>query len=364
MDTQKPIILIVDDNRTNFVLLTEILEQFDCEFDYAASGKETLMKIENTEYALTLLDVQMPEMDGYQTLEKMTQIMNNRLMPVIFISAIYSDDYYKIKGIKTGAVDFMAKPLVSEILIGKVNVFLNLYHNKKELERINVELKQVIEEKQKVEEKVRKSLSEKERLLSEIHHRVKNNMQMVATMLSLQSKYGNPENMIEAFEKSIDRINSMAMVHEKLYESKNFGEVEMKLYIEELAYELVGAYQGDKNIELKLSLDCVMLEIDTAITLGLLLNELITNTVKYAFPNKMTGTVTIEFTKADEDYLRLAIIDDGVGLPADFELRKNKSLGMQLIDGFVRELYGKLNISSNNGTNIEVLFKPVKKSRT
>ena len=127
MKIVKPSILIVDDNKTNYLLLTEVLHRFDCEFDYAATGKEALKKIETNEYALALLDVQMPEMDGYETLAKMSHKLNNDLMPVIFISAIYSDDYYKIKGIQSGAVDFMAKPLVSEFLIGKVNVFLNLY---------------------------------------------------------------------------------------------------------------------------------------------------------------------------------------------------------------------------------------------
>jgi len=494
MDSQPiiPRILLVDDIETNLFLLEEILQEIKAEFVYALSGKQAVELAANQEFAIALVDVQMPLLDGYQTVEMMRLNQESKLLPVIFISAIYSDDYYKIKGIKSGAVDFISKPIEPDILIGKVQVFINLYVQKKKLEQYNIQLKQLVEQKEKIAQALRdheeqlstitnaaqdgiimlnadayiefwnpaaekifeyhfheisqssiyqtivspdrveefkkiynqiidtgnadilvslfeivamrkgkeyfpleinissviiknqrhiiaivrditerkkieahlkNSLDEKERLLSEIHHRVKNNMQMVSTILSLQANYGIYDNPVTVFEESIDRINSMAMVHEKLYLSKNFGEIEISNYIQELSYELVGAYQGDKNLQLELDVDSLMIEIDSAITLGLLLNELITNTIKHAFPNRNQGAVYINLKLIEGNYIHLNIGDNGVGLPVDFTVRKKNSLGMQLIEGFVKELNGKLITTSDKGANFDIVFKPIKKSR-
>jgi CheY-like chemotaxis protein len=130
----KPKILLVDDKLENLIALERLLADLEIEFVRAQSGNQAIIHCLEQEFALALIDVQMPEMDGFETLEFMRQEQKSRLLPVIFVSAIYSEDYYKIKGIETGAVDFITKPIIPEILRGKVRIFLSLYLQRKELE--------------------------------------------------------------------------------------------------------------------------------------------------------------------------------------------------------------------------------------
>lgn len=133
-------ILIVDDKVENLIALERLLADLDLEFIRASSGNEALAKTLEYEFTLALIDVQMPEMDGYETVELLRQDDKSKLLPIIFVSAIYKNDYYQIKGIETGAVDFITKPIIPEILLGKVRVFLDLYRHRKELEEKNKQL--------------------------------------------------------------------------------------------------------------------------------------------------------------------------------------------------------------------------------
>lgn len=206
-------------------------------------------------------------------------------------------------------------------------------------------------------------LTEKERLLSEVHHRVKNNMQMVSSMLKLQAYNIDPENVVESFQVSVNRIKSMAIIHEKLYESKNFGEIDMNAYVKELSEDLIAAYHDNKDIALRVNIPPLMLEIDTAITLGLLLNELVTNSLKYAFYGRDRGEISISLFNIFENNYELIVEDDGIGLPDNFDEKNKKSLGMQLINGFTKELFGTIDYKSDKGTVFIVKFKQVRRSR-
>lgn len=131
---EKPKILLVDDKEANLVALETLLKDLDVTFIRAFSGNEALSKLLEHEFALLLIDVQMPDMDGFETVSLLRNDPNYKCLPIIFISAIYSEDFYKIKGIEAGAVDFIAKPIIPEILKGKVSVFLTLYNQRRELE--------------------------------------------------------------------------------------------------------------------------------------------------------------------------------------------------------------------------------------
>ncbi len=141
MNNDKPKILIVDDKIENLVVLEKVLENLDIELIRASSGNEALEKLLELEFALVLMDVQMPGMDGFETVEIMHQKEKTRHLPVIMISAIYSTDYYKIKGVESGAIDFITKPIVPKILYGKVTLFLELYQKNKKLEKTLEEIK-------------------------------------------------------------------------------------------------------------------------------------------------------------------------------------------------------------------------------
>ena len=163
----KPKILIVDDKIANLIALEKVLLKQDVDFIRAMSGEEALMMVAKNEFALALIDVQMPLMDGFETVEIMRQDIKTQHLPVIFVSAIYSENYYKIKGIKVGAVDFITKPIVHEILLGKVRIFLELYEQKKQLEEQNQALLSAISERQQAENELKQHQEHLEKLVEE-----------------------------------------------------------------------------------------------------------------------------------------------------------------------------------------------------
>lgn len=196
---------------------------------------------------------------------------------------------------------------------------------------------------------MRASLSEKEALLQEIHHRVKNNLQVISSLLSLQSGYIRDEATLVQFQECQGRIRSMALIHEKLYQSETLACVDLKDYLDGLARMIFSTYAMGGNLKLDLSLDPVRASIDTAVPLGLLVNELMTNAAKYAFPEHRPGCVRLTLRAGDEGAFTLALEDDGIGLPAGFQMNSAKTLGMRLIGMFVKQLDGKLEITTAPG---------------
>jgi len=212
----------------------------------------------------------------------------------------------------------------------------------------------------KIENEIKRSLNEKEMLIKEIHHRVKNNMQIITSLLNLQSSYFEDENVKSVFKESQNRVKSMAMVHEKLYQSKDLARINFADYIKSLALGLLSSNGIDSNgIKLNLDLDTFYLGIDTAIPLGLLLNEVITNSLKHAFPHGKNGTITIELRKKDSIFI-MSISDDGVGLPHDLELENSTTLGMKLIMSLVDQLDADLTMERSRGTKFIIKFRELK----
>jgi PAS domain S-box-containing protein len=221
-----------------------------------------------------------------------------------------------------------------------------------------------ITERLDYEHQIHNSLLEKERLLSEIHHRVKNNMQMVAAMLELQTDYLNEHNTKESFIIASNRIQSMSLIHEKLYETKNFGEIDLQSYLSDLVTSLVESYQGDKHVSLDIQIEKNTMEIDSAITCGLLLNEIITNSLKHAYTdNRDDKQLKVHMVKQKNKKFKLIVQDNGKGLPEDFDINTTKSLGIQLIKGFINELKGTYDIKNESGTIYDIEIEAMKKSR-
>lgn len=209
-------------------------------------------------------------------------------------------------------------------------------------------------------EKIKKSLNEKEVLLSEIHHRVKNNLQVISSMLRLQSKFvGDRDvNITDILNDSRSRIKSMALIHEKLYMSHDFSNVNIKDYIITIADELLRTYSVDSDIiRLNVEIEDIELTIDTAIPLGLILNELITNSIKYAFPDGRGGEITIFLRKSHNEMLNFVYRDSGTGMPDNMELEKPKTLGIHLIKTFIKQLRGELSMLNNDGLEVSAHFK-------
>lgn len=209
------------------------------------------------------------------------------------------------------------------------------------------------------EEKIMDSLKEKEVLLQEIHHRVKNNMQIISSLLSLQANHTDNEETVEILKESRGRVKSMAMIHEKLYHGQNIGKLNMAEYLNNLVRDIVRFYSTpSSDIDMDVDVEDIKLNIDTAIPMGLMVNEIVSNSTKYAFPNK-NGIITLKLKYVDDYYL-LYVSDNGIGLPEDLNIHESSTLGLKLINSLAIQLEGELEIKSNNGTSFLLKFKELK----
>ena len=199
-------------------------------------------------------------------------------------------------------------------------------------------------------------LVEKQWLLKEIHHRVKNNFHIVASLLEIQSSYLKNKEALSAIKESQHRIHSMSIIHQKLYQSETLSTIHMPEYIYELVEYLRESYAIRENIAFSLQIENIELNDASAITLGLILNETITNAIKYAFAKTEGGKISISLNHVSSAQLLLSIADNGSGLPVDFESRMGASMGMELLQGLTDDLGGTLSIETNGGTHIKVIF--------
>ncbi|MGA1874780.1 MAG: histidine kinase dimerization/phosphoacceptor domain -containing protein [bacterium] len=448
---EKPKILIVDDKPENIFALRESLKDIEAEFIEAASGNEALKQILNHDFALALIDVQMPIMDGYELAEIMRGDEKARHIPIIFISAIYSDDYHLFKGYDSGAVDFITKPYEPSIFLSKCKIFINLYTQKREIEKSRDYIHNIlasmhdalmvtnpqgviekvnkattkllgydqgeligksiglivekaedvfykeertllaksgrripvlfsrslmrneaggmkgmvfvatdISDRKQAEEKIKASLEEKELLLRELYHRTKNNMQVIVSLIMLQSNYIKDERVLQTFREIENRIKSMALVHKNLYQSKSLSKIDLKQYVEELAQNLLKSYNTPSGqISLKFSAGkSIFISIDTAVPCGLVINEILSNSLQHAFPGDRKGEITMSLHTTDTNEIEIRIADNGIGVPQDFDFRKTNSLGFELIISLIeKQLNGEVKINTDQGMEIRFRFK-------
>jgi len=216
----------------------------------------------------------------------------------------------------------------------------------------NIEL---LEEQKETEKKIRRSLEEKLILVKEIHHRVKNNLQIISSLLHMQTSGVKDSRLLSVLKESEDRVQSMSLVHEKLYQSDLMATIDFSEYINSLAERLISSYSVHNNIALNIESDPLMLSINTAIPCGLIINEILTNAIKYAFPDNHEGIIEIRL-KVKNEQINLQISDNGIGLPEDLNLKKIKSLGMKLIQVLTDQIDGELSINRDNGTLYSLSF--------
>ncbi len=214
-----------------------------------------------------------------------------------------------------------------------------------------------IDDQKRTQEQLLLSLQEKEVLLKEIHHRVKNNLQIISSLLNLQSEHINEKQCINLFKVSQNRVESMALIHEKLYQSNDLARIEFADYIQDLVYSIFNSYQFDSSvITLNLKLEQVFLNIGSAIPCGLIINELVLNCFKHAFPAGHSGEIRIEFHPTSDNKYTLVIRDNGIGFPPDIDFRNTSSLGLQLVNALTNQLEGTIELNTNGGAEFEITF--------
>ena len=192
-------------------------------------------------------------------------------------------------------------------------------------------------------------------LLKEIHHRVKNNLHIVMSLLKSQSYFLEDQSALAAIRNSQHRIQSMSLIHQKLYLSDNLTAIRMPEYVMELVEYLTESFSSHRNVQFHLKIEDVEMDVSQAVPLGLILNEAITNCFKYAFPEKK-GNIWVKLENTVHDSFCLEIRDNGIGIPPDVDIKKLRSLGMKLINGLAEDLEGELTIDIRNGTSIMVQF--------
>ncbi len=218
-----------------------------------------------------------------------------------------------------------------------------------------------ITERKKAEKKIKASLEEKTVLLREIHHRVNNNMQIISSLLNLQSRYVDGDDIaLDVLMKSQNRVKSMAMIHEKLYKSQDLTHINFTDYIQSLVSDLFYSYKiKEDQIKLILEIEDVILNMETAVPCGLIISELVSNSLKYAFPEGINGEVLISL-KSDGDTFGLIIGDNGIKFPEELDFKNTDSLGLTLVNSLVSQIDGEIELDRSHGTEFKITFKELK----
>ena len=369
----------------------------------ATDGTEAIAAIEHSLPKLILLDVMMPKLDGFETCKILRDNPLTRNIPIIFMTALTDLDK-KIKAFKLGGNDYITKPfhkaellvrvesqlrvldlnqilakqndLLQQEIHRKYEAEISLLDSNERLQEANQSLQLEIEnrkamglrlqaeivDRKKAEKRVRQSLQEKDLLLKEIHHRVKNNLFIVSSLLESQADYIKEPQVLKILDNSQNRIMSMALIHEQLHSSveqhnnNSLCKIDFQLYLTTLTEHLIDSIFA-KQIELQADIQQVYLNIETAQPCGLIVNELVSNAIEHAFPNTNTGVIVLSFT---QDYLgnnTLVLKDNGIGFPADKDFFQTESLGLELVTTLVEQLEGTIVVNSDRGTEITISFR-------
>jgi len=221
-----------------------------------------------------------------------------------------------------------------------------------------VEVLHDITDHKRAEDQIKKSLQEKEVMLREIHHRVKNNLQVVSSLLNIQARTARDKETIEILSESRDRIRTMSLIHSQLYEGRDLAEINMKGFIDQLLGQLLQSYPiGDARIASVVRVDDYPFPISTAVPVGLIINELLSNTLKHAFEGRDEGKIEVSLTASEGGRINLTVSDDGVGLPPGFDINATRTLGLRLVKILAEDqLQGNLEVMSDGGTTFRIEF--------
>ncbi|MBE0517381.1 MAG: response regulator [Methanophagales archaeon] len=335
----KPIkVLLVEDNPGDARLIREMISEvrgalFDLKWaDKLSTGLEQLAA---GEVEVLLLDLLLPDSQGINTFARAHAQAPE--IPIVVLTGL-DDETLAVKAIREGAQDYLVKGQFDS-------------------NSLNRSIRHAIERKC-AEKQIKASLREKEILLREIHHRVKNNLQIISSLLYLQSKHIKDAVALDMFRDSQNRIKSMALIHDKLYQFKDLGKIDIAEYIRALATDLFHSYGVEPDgVKLKIDVHEVLLGVDTALPWGLIINELVSNSLKHAFPDGKEGTIRIELLRSVNEHTFILIVSDtGIGFPKDFDFRNTGTLGLQLVITLVEQLNGTIELDRSRGTEFKITF--------
>ncbi len=342
-------VLFVDDNETIQKLYKRLLEKHVNHFYIARNGNHGLELYIKHKPDLVITDINMPVMDG---LDMVREIKTSYPNAKIVVMSAYNVKENFIESVNLGVDGYLMKPVEAKKLLSLIDEFAGITMMKWELESKE-------RMRREAEEFLKKSLAEKEVLLREVHHRVKNNMQIISSILRMQSRNIEDEKLKEVLQESQNRIHSMALIHENLYSNEGLEDIKFANYVRSLSGNIARSYASQQAIvKFDYQIDDAYLPMDVAIPCGLIINELISNSFKYAFKEKNHGIITISFKELDEKgKYQLIIGDDGMGISRDIDITKTKSLGMKIVHKLVQQIDGEIENDFSIGTKFKITFK-------
>lgn len=431
-------VLLIEDNLTDIVLIREMLKEVRkprFKLHNTRRLEEGLDHIEKNEADVLLLDLNLPDSYGLDTFQKAKERAPQ--IPIVILSA-FDDEDIAIKAVKGEAQDYLIKGKVDSSLLARSISYAierksiegELIKHRDHLEELveertaelqaaNELLKKEIEERKNAEAELKASLEEKEILLEEIHNRVENNLQTVSNLIGLEYTQINDKKPIEIYQESQNRVKAIALIHESLSRSEDFAIIDFNEYTQDLVNYLFKSYAVDKNINANIETNGVLLDIDTAVPCGLILNELVTNSIKHAFPanyirgptddpsvnpttygrgpangrstslatksrkfenEKFSSSTTENHESANESSANqdrrdaeinitfaldrgnfiLKVGDNGIGLSDGIDFRYTETTGMQLVNALVRQLDGLIDLEEDEGTEFKITFREFK----
>lgn len=341
-------LLFVEDNETIRFLYNRLLSNRVTEFYIGENGQEGLDLYKKHKPDLIITDISMPIMDGLEMIGHIKKIDPD--VRVIVMSA-YSIKEYFLEAINHGVNGYLIKPVEAKKLFNLIDdLASNILLTKELAEK---------EEKRKIaEENLKRSLAEKEILLKEVHHRVKNNMQIISSILKMQERQIKDDRLKEVLEESQNRIRSMALIHENLYRNENLANIMFSNYVKSLAGNLARSFAEQQgSVAFDYDIDEVYLPLDIGIPCGLIINELISNSFKYAFKKVEKGKITIKLKRLEEQSFRMEVADNGAGLPDGLNIENSGSLGMKIVTKLVMQIEGNMKYEYSNGAKFTIDFK-------
>jgi len=360
---EKVEILLFEDNPGDASLIEEMLEEF-ADFPYELKNVSTLNEglslLKEFPFDLILADLGLPDSDGVDTFRDI-YARNSRIPIIIFTAS--NNEKIGLEAVKRGSQDYLVKGQVDGRLLTR-SIQYSIERKKIEEVLANIEI-------------ARKK---------EIHHRIKNNLQVISSLLALQAdKFKSKmevmsSEVLDAFRESQDRVISMAFIHEELYKGEKLEDLDFSLYLEKLTQNLFKTYRlVNNNISLIMDIENnLSFDMDTAIPLGMIVNELISNSLKHAFPDRDKGKIQIKFCRekklecihcieesknenCNSTSFTLTVSDDGVGVPENLEIEDIESLGLQLVTSLIDQLDGKFELKRNSGTEFTMRFTEAEK---
>jgi two-component sensor histidine kinase len=349
-------VLVVEDNHSDMEMLRELLyDQGERAFDvvHVERLSSAIPYLSGGKTDVVISDLGLPDSQGLDTLRTLKEHSNG--LPIVVLTGL-NNEKMGIEALKEGAQDYLVKGQMSSPSLARSL-------------RYAIERNAIEKERKKMEEQIVHQLKEKEMLLKEIHHRVKNNMQVISALLLLQAQSAKDESTRLLFQDSQNRIRSIALVHEQLYRSDNLNQIEYGAYLKKMFSPLFESYGIDKRkIAMVIEVTNVMITIEKAVPCSLIVNELLSNSLKHAFPidrfpadQKGEIRIGLVLDEVHENYI-LDYRDNGVGIPKSMEREKTGTLGMQLIYGLAQQLSGTVNMKYGKGAQFIITF-PSKESK-